>query len=584
MPHRGPDDAGEWSDATGQAYLAHVRLAILDLSPAGHQPMTLTAGGATIIFNGEIYNFRELRTELTATGDVFHTESDTEVLLLGCQRHGAAFVARLRGMFAFCYWDSATQTALLARDPFGIKPLYYAEAAGQFCFASELRALLASGLITPTLNPVAVAHYFATGSMGGPETLLQGVSSLLPGHVLEWHEGQTKLSRYWQVEFPAPSISDLPTAVRTARAALEDSIRAHLVSDVPVGIFLSGGVDSTALLALMRQAQPAGIVKTFSVSVDDPLLDEASAAARTAAHFGTEHHEFKLDATSAAAAFPAYLQAMDVPSVDGFNTWMVSRFAQSEGMKVVLSGLGGDELLAGYVTFTQVPHLWRLGKWAALGGPLTRWAGKLLTRCGKSSKLQRLGTFLQGPPTLERAYMATRGVFCAEDALRLAQHFCGRRGSATPASEALPTHPLDAVSALELTRYMRKQLLRDSDVMSMAHGLELRVPFVDATLFDALAVIAPDLRLAQGKQLLLAAVPEIPQEIACAPKRGFSFPFEQWLASGFGDQFRAASTGLPVATHQWYQQWTVFVFAHWCRSIGVDWEMPLAHPHNSHQS
>ena len=531
--------------------------------------MVSADGQAVVVFNGEIYNFQELRTALEAEGEVFQSHSDTEVLLRGLRRHGAAFVPRLRGMFAFCFWDATTQRALLARDPFGIKPLYYTNDGTTLGFASELRALLASGLIKPELEPSAVKHYFATGAMPGPATLLKGVTALTAGHVLEWHAGEVKLTRFWQVAFPAPQAQDATTAARTARAALESSVKAHLVSDVPVGIFLSGGVDSTALLALMRQAQPDGVLKTFSISVDDDVMDESTAAARTAAHFGTEHHAFKLDATAAAEAFPDFLEAMDVPSVDGFNTWMVSRFAQQHGMKVVLSGLGGDELLAGYPTFTQVPKLQRWGQRLALLGPLAKLAGKMLACCGKSSKIQRLGEFLQGPPTLERAYAATRGVFSGKDAAKLAQHFCNAPATNSLPHAKLPADPRDAVSTLELTRYMRFQLLRDSDVMSMAHGLELRVPLVDSVLFDALAPIPPNLRLAQGKQLLLAAVPEVPAEIAQAPKRGFSFPFQKWLTTSFGDQFRQATEGLPVPTNQWYQQWTVVVFKAWCKRVGL---------------
>lgn len=531
--------------------------------------MVSADGQAVIVFNGEIYNFREIRAELEAEGEIFHSESDTEVLLVGCRRHGAAFVPRLRGMFAFCFWDSANQRALLARDPFGIKPLYYTDDGTALVFASELRALLASELIKPALEPGAVAAFFATGSMSGPTTLVRGVRSIPAGHLLEWNQGRAIVSRFWQVTFPAPVPQDASTAKAAARTALESSIKAHLVSDVPVGIFLSGGIDSTALLALMRQAQPTGLLKTFSISVDDNQMDEADAAARTAALFGTEHHAFKLNAESAAAAFPDYLEAMDVPSVDGFNTWMVSRFAREHQMKVVLSGLGGDELLAGYPTFIQVPKLQRLGKLMSFLGPLGRLVGKLLACCGKSSKVQRLGEFLQGPPTMERAYAATRGVFSGQDAARLAQYFCKGAAGAMVLGTDLPIDPRDAVSALELTRYMRFQLLRDSDVMSMAHGLELRVPLVDSELFDALARIPAELRLAQGKQLLLQAVPEVPAVIASAPKRGFSFPFEKWLATSFGDQFRQATQGLPVATSQWYQQWTVFVFRMWCKRLGL---------------
>jgi asparagine synthase (glutamine-hydrolysing) len=302
--------------------------------------------------------------------------------------------------------------------------------------------------------------------------------------------------------------------------------------------------------------------------VDDPKLDEATAAAATAAHFNTEHHEFKINAETAAAAFPDYLADMDVPSVDGFNTWLVSRCARSKGMKVVLSGLGGDELLAGYNTFLQVPKLISLGRKLTWLGPLKSLMGMVICLLGKSSKWQRLGEFLQGAPNLERAYAATRGVFSTKQAFFLAKHFSEDYPEPIPAS-ALPNNVLDAVSELELTRYMRNQLLRDSDVMSMAHGLELRVPLVDATLFNSLAELPASIRLQQGKKLLLQAVPEVPAAIANAPKRGFSFPFAQWLATSFGERFSTACQGLPVTAYEWYQEWTLFVFQDWCRKMDV---------------
>lgn len=569
LRHRGPDDHGDWISSGSDVYLAHTRLAIIDLSQAGHQPMVSADGEHVLVFNGEIYNYSALRQELLSEGCVFHSHTDSEVILQGCVRFGPDFISRLQGMFAFCLWNTTTQTALLARDPLGIKPLYYSNEQGALLFASEIRALLASGLIPHRLDPTGVAGFFTSGSVPEPRTLIQNVSHLRPGHYMAWQGGTTKTICYWKLAFPTGKPMDMEDAVQKTRLALEDAVKAHLVSDVPVGLFLSGGIDSTVLLALTRRTQPNGVIKTFSISVDDPTLDEASAAAATAAHFGTEHHEFKIDAGIAAAAFPDYLAAMDSPSVDGFNTWMVSRCAHSQGMKVVLSGLGGDELLAGYNTFFQIPKLAKLGRILAWTGPLKWILGYFLTR-SKKSKWQRLGEFLQGTPTLGRAYAATRGVFSASASSALAEHFCGARPMPGAVAVSSHTNERDAISEMELTHYMRNQLLKDSDVMSMAHGLELRVPLVDAALFDKLAQIPASIRLQQGKKLLLAAVPEVPQEVACAPKRGFSFPFAQWLSTSFGSQFNQAKEGIPVASHEWYQQWALFVFREWCRRIGVE--------------
>lgn len=567
LRHRGPDGEGSWHDPAKVAAMLHTRLAIIDLSAAGRQPMQSSDGRFNIVFNGEIYNFRELRRELESRHTSFSTNTDTEVLLKLYEQYGAASVEMLRGMFAFAIWDAHKRCAFLARDPFGIKPLYYAETNGQLLFASELRVLVASGTISENLNARSLEGYFEAGAVPEPETLLEGVLMLPAGHTLKWAEGRSRLEEYWAIEFPQPTVALTKDATPIARAALEDSLRAHFVSDVPVGIFLSGGIDSTAILALARSTGQLGELRTFSVAVDDAELNEAPAAEQTARHFGTQHTTLRLDAARAADFLPIYLQAMDVPSIDGFNTWVVSWLARSEGMKVVLSGLGGDEIFGGYPSFVRVPQLQKMAGALGWTGRLGRAGGWLLERHARTSRWQRLGNLIHGPANLGSAYRAFRGVFSPRQARRLAAHFSG-------ASEAslervgendhsnIPKHPGDGISYLELSRYMRNQLLRDSDVMSMAHGLELRVPLVDRNLFETLATVAPAIRLA-GKRLLLEAVPEIPVAIARAPKRGFRFPYHKWLASGLGDLFRASTISLPVDANEWYQRWSIFMFCRW---------------------
>ncbi len=568
IAHRGPDDAGSWTDPAGLAALAHTRLAILDLTRAGHQPMHTPEGRFTIVFNGEIYNYRELRREMQSRGCSFFTGTDTEVLLRLYEYYGAACVKKLRGMFAFAVWDAQQRRAFLVRDQFGVKPLYYTQSMGSLAFASEIRSLLASGTVERRLDPRSVQNYFETGSVPEPATLLQGVSMLPAGHTLTWENGRSRIDCYWHIEFPETRLDSAEEASCLARSALEDSLRAHFVSDVPVGLFLSGGIDSTAILALARSTGQCGELRTFSISVDDLQLDEAPVAEQTARHFGASHTTFRLDGPTAMAALPEYLCAMDVPSIDGLNTWIISRLARHNGMKVVLSGLGGDELLGGYPSYGRIPRLTKMAR--CLGGslPLRRIAGAMLERLGCRSRWRRLGDFLRGPPTLSRAYNAYRGVFAPREARRLAAHLSGACEAelAPPAEDAdpsLPPHNGDAVSYLELSRYMRNQLLRNSDVMSMAHGLELRVPFVDRMLFETLATIPPSIRLRPGKRLLLDAVPEIPQQVARAPKRGFAFPFDKWLAADLPVGMGIGATRLPVATNTWYQRWSVFMFQEW---------------------
>jgi asparagine synthase (glutamine-hydrolysing) len=567
LQHRGPDDEGLWLAPCGRAGLAHTRLAILDLSPAGHQPMLSADGQSAIVFNGEIYNFLELRAELEGGGVVFHTRSDTEVLLHLYERDGRAMVDRLRGMFAFAIWDGREGRAFLARDPLGIKPLYYTQREGLLAFASELGALQKAGLAGRELDAGALRRYFESGSVAEPHTLLKDVRCLSAGHTLTWYDGKTDLHRFWSLRFGGTDIK-ADAAVRLTRDALLDSVRHHFISDVPVGVFLSGGIDSTAVLALSIAAGQRDL-ETYSIGVDDPGLDESSAAARTAAHFGTRHHELRLDAAVMSASFPKFLARMDQPSIDGFNTFTVAGFARAQGMKVVLSGLGGDELFGGYPSFQQVPRLARLTR-LLHQVPGMPFCGGLMELHLPRPPWRRAAGLLRRKPSMTQAWRAFRGVFTSHEARTLASRYAEGMfdDEAEPDDmELSAADERDQVSALELNLYMRNQLLKDSDVMSMAHGLELRVPMVDRVLFETVARIPANLRLQPGKRLLVDAVPEIPSWIAQAPKRGFLFPYQKWLSSEWGDAFQEVAARLPVSKPSWYQLWSVFMLERWLERI-----------------
>jgi asparagine synthase (glutamine-hydrolysing) len=548
LRHRGPDDQGCFHSPGGDAALAHVRLSILDLTSAGHQPMSTPDGRLTIVFNGEIYNFLEVRRALADSGVAFRSNSDTEVILRAYEAHGPACVQKLRGM--------------LARDPFGIKPLYYQASAERLVFASETRALLASGLVDRALDARGLHGYFRTGSVPEPRTLLRHVRCLEAGHLAIWQAGKLQTRRYWELRFQPEAVA-APEAVRTVRQALLDSVAHHFISDVPVGVFLSGGIDSTALVGLARTVGRADL-HTYSIAFPGTSGDEGGLAQRTAAHFGTTHHEWKLDAAAGRQLFSQYLQVMDQPSIDGLNTFTVSKFARDQGMKVVLSGLGGDELFGGYKSFREVPRLARLNRRLRWAGPLRVGAQALLRRSGRPP-LRRLGELLGQPARLDTAYAALRGTFTAAEATMLTRHYTGEEVVNDFSTEHLPTDPTpeDTVSRLELTRYMRNQLVRDSDVMSMAHGLELRVPFLDLPLVDTLTRIPAAIRLQAGKRFLLQAVPEVPDWIANQPKRGFLFPFDQWLGAEWREVFGALDRTCPVPTQTWYRKWALFVFERW---------------------
>ncbi|MEO8681467.1 MAG: asparagine synthase (glutamine-hydrolyzing) [Vicinamibacterales bacterium] len=570
LRHRGPDDAGQWQSPGGLAGFAHTRLSIIDLGPGARQPMRSPDHRFAVVFNGEIYNFRELRRTLEQQGAAFRSGSDTEVILRAYEAYGEACVERFRGMFAFALWDEQEQTCLLARDRFGIKPLYYHADGGPLVFASEVRALLASPLVPRDLDARAVYQYFRTGSVPEPRTLLRKVRCLEAGHVGLWRLGRLQTKKYWSLQF-APAPVPVAEAVASTRAALLDSVEHHFVSDVPVGIFLSGGIDSTALLALARATGRTN-VHTFSMSLPGSANDEGLTARRTAAHFGSRHEEYPVDAASGKSLFASFLRAADQPSIDGLNTFAVAGFARERGLKVALSGIGADEIFGGYRSFQDVPRLARWDGWLSGSGPARRHLGRLLERAAIGPRWRRIGDMLGQQPGLTTAYDTFRGIFTRAEARALAARYAGNADEdADDGHDDGPPDlaPEDTVSRLELTRYVRNQLLRESDVMSMAWGLEVRTPFLDRGLIDAVSVMPAAVRLRPGKQLLLDAVPEIPAWVVQQPKRCFQFPFDQWLDGEWRDVFAQVERGCPVPTDTWYRKWSVFMLERWVERVAT---------------
>ena len=562
LRHRGPDGEGTWFANDGCAGLAHRRLAILSPGPSARQPMG--TGGHQLVFNGEIYNHAELRADLEQSGARFEIPgSDTEVLLRACMAEGTSAIGKLHGMFAFALYDEAARSLLLARDPFGIKPLYYAEVCGGIVFASELRSILASELVSRQLDPAAVAAFFQTGSVPEPSTLIAGVRLLPAGCLATWTEAAgLRIRRYWQPEFPTTH-SDDPVA--TAREALRESISRHLVSDVPVGIFLSGGIDSSVVAAAAAEHGP---LTAYSLVFDDPRYSEETRIREVAGQFGLKLRELRLGPAQARMWFDDFLSALDQPSVDGFNTFCVSRWAASHGAKVVLSGLGGDEVFGGYPSFSSVPHWISRGSLLAKTGGAGRLAGALLDSAGVSPRARRVGAWMQSPASRSSSYALFRGVFSQGESQALLRHFGLPAGM--PETDSLPafSDPRDTVSYLELTRYMRNQLLRDSDVMSMANGLELRVPLVDSTFFDSIANIPPDVRFQPGKALLASAAPRIPDSVRRAPKQGFSLPLNEWWSADRWGRDSDFPAGVRPGT--WARRMAVIAFRTWADRNGID--------------
>jgi len=585
LAHRGPDGAGHYVSPQGRVALGHRRLAILDLAPTGDQPMRDTSGRYTLIFNGEIYNFRTLREGLLRDGETFRSTGDTEVLLKLLIVQGPEALSNLRGMFALAFWDEQAQSLLIARDRFGIKPLVYTATSEGVAFASETRALRASGWAGPELSPAAFAYFLRWGSIAAPLTWLQDARSLLPGEWQCYRGGcPTETGRFADVrsifvtrDGPIPSVDDLREATQVA---VESSVRAHLESDVPVGVFLSGGIDSSSLVSAVRSVTDSK-VQTYTVTFEEAAFSEEPIAAEVARHFGTEHHTLRVTARHITNDLPRLLAHLDQPSNDGINSYYVAKAVASTGLKVVLSGTGGDEFFGGYPSFRWLPkvHAQRHA---------LRWLGPLLQRFQKPHRREKWRHLVAHAGDWTEGYRAVRGLFLPHELPAVA----GPRLLATSRLD-LQVHELEravfssrgpersaaTVARMETMQYLGVQLLRDIDAMAMAHSLEVRVPLVDhelaATLWPVLGTRPEWLR---NKRLLYESLRKpLPASVFNRPKQGFTFPFDQWLKADLRDavetgQRYLASEGwiqpdLPATLRAGFENGSV----HWSRlwSLGV---------------
>jgi len=620
MASRGPDDSGlEFISREGGLSLAlvHRRLSILDLSPAGHQPMHDPQTGNSIVYNGEVYNFPQLRSELSAAGQRFTSNCDTEVILRGYAVWGADVVRRLRGMFAFAICDSARQRVLLARDRLGIKPLYYSfhpTERVRMVFASEIRALLASGLVARRLSPEGLSCYLLNGYVPDPLTILDGVHSLLPGWymVVDAAGNVVEQKSYWtRGANGAPHRSaDLSAESRNLRAVLEEVVSQHMISDVPLGAFLSGGIDSSVLVALMTRLSP-GTVQTFSLVFEEPHLSEERYSRAVARRLGTAHREVRVTEPEFLNLMDDALTAIDQPTTDAINSYVISRKCRETGLTVAIAGTGGDELFGGYTSFQRVPRaLSALCAYhrlpAGVRRPLYRLLRGLLggsRSCLPSAGIRgKMAALLDLPPDVMAVYQLSRWVLLPELCASLLDR-------CEPASNWGVPQPLldvirsatescsdlrERISVFEQSCYLSNQLLRDTDSVSMAVSLEVRVPFLDHVLVEALSHVHPDTRFMgpRPKQLLIEAVRDIlPPEAYQRPKQGFVLPLGRWLlgplasvvARTLGDDELVLGIGLnPLAVRAVQEDcrtagekvfytriWGLFVLADWCRRYGV---------------
>jgi asparagine synthase (glutamine-hydrolysing) len=544
--HRGPDDVGSTLISSGNATigLGNRRLAIQDVSPLGHQPMRNENTGDVLIYNGEIYNAPELKRSLEGIGHRFRGHSDTEVLLRAYEHWGIECLDRLRGMFAFALWDMRRSRLVIARDHFGIKPLYYAIANGGFACASEVQALAKCGLISGNVDRRALAGYLAYGGVQEPLTIYENVFELPRGCWKEFDAFGNAAGggRYWQ--FPQQSSSKQPLSriVEEGRALLRESVKLHLLSDVRIGVFLSGGLDSTAILGLTREVAQNNAVEAFTVSFPDrPADDEHRAAQATAARFGARFNNCEVSDSTALSWMADALARIDQPSMDGFNTYVVARAARQQGIVVALSGLGGDEIFAGYNLFRRVPHTYNIMSWLNPLPPSMRRAaatfGTALTNQIARRKAQEIvatdpgliGIYFHYRRLLSNGSLAAMGLNAK--ALDLSEDF--QLADLRYEDSYLPGDHIASVGRLDSSFYLQNILLRDSDVFGMANSLEIRVPFLERDLVQWAFGIQGDVLLpprAPQKHLLRKICADLyTEEQLKQPKRGFALPFAAWL-------------------------------------------------------
>jgi asparagine synthase (glutamine-hydrolysing) len=611
--HRGPDQEGFYSAGHGPGVVfGFRRLAILDLSPAGHQPMVDRERGNVLVFNGEIYNHAELRDELAGLGESFTSSGDTEVLLKAYGRWGRGALERLRGMFAFAVYDPRARAVLFARDRLGIKPLYHAtvERPGGgrvVLFASELRALLASGIVRRTLDRTAVASYLWNGFVPGPTTMVEGIELLSPGNASELsvETPAVKPRPYWTLGAVTATAGGGRARLE---AELETAAREHLMSDVPLGIFLSGGVDSSAVTALATRNSRTE-VQTFHVSFEEAAFDESHHAAAVAKALGTQHHEYKLTQERFRDGLDAALAGLDQPTFDAINTYFVSRVVREAGFTVALAGTGGDEVFGGYRSFRDLPRASRVARLlrsiprGAVRG-LARVAGEALGTDGvpPQTRWGKLGDLLSTRGDPVEAYQVAYGLFtrdfhaalCRDDMSALAPHGLSPARTAELRTLVADKSALAAISILELSLFLGERLLRDSDAASMAVSLELRVPLLDHRVVEAAAALGDDERfepLGQKRLLRSLSLAGVPPEIFDRPKAGFVLPIEVWakdrlakdIDAVFANRALAERVGLEADALRrlmsafrdgakglyWSRVWAPYVLLRWCDAHGV---------------
>lgn len=602
MRHRGPDDSGTWIE--NGCHLGHNRLSIIDLSPAGHQPMVSASGRYVIVYNGEVYNFLSLRKELEQLGVAFRSHTDTEVILALWEREQAACASRLRGMFAFGIWDRHERSLTLVRDRLGIKPLYYAEATDKFVFASEIKGMLASGLVEKKINPQAIALLFQKGYVQQPSTILESVRALMPGQILQLKDNKVRIETYWQLGNQEVKYRSEDEAIQGIRQMVIKAVNEEMVSDRPVGVFLSGGLDSTVLVAALRAAGQNQI-NTFTIGFDstDNQRSEAMDAQVSANYYGTTHHDIQIESENVWKLLDDFIEAIDQPSVDGLNVWLVSK-KTAEHVTVALSGLGGDELFSGY-SIDRTMLYWRGNRPALLKAiELTE---PIWKKISSRHKLRRALEARNRLNDFTDAYLSWGEVNSEKNAAMLAG-FSDEFQHKTVYDTFNSFDHLNAkdllqrITAMHLHTFMSGRVLTISDACAMAHSLEVRFPLIDHRLAESafnlpqawkvkhirkaarLKNYESDNRLEETgiKHLLFQAFKnEFPDGFGNRSKKGFALPLNHWMRNGLREDLKSiifdSQNYLPKKKLQdlfykwqkgeisWSPLWVAFILEKWIK-------------------
>jgi len=592
LSHRGPDGTGFYSDKCFSFGMS--RLAIIDVL-GGAQPLFNEAGSVALIANGEIYNYKQLRHQLELKGHQFHSRSDSEVIVHLYEEKGEACVQELRGMYAFALWDKRVNKLLLVRDRLGIKPLYYFNSKDQFLFSSEIRPMLKNRNIVNKINYSALYSFLLFGFVSDPHTMIQGIQALLPGHMLIVKNGEVKVKKYWEIsEINEGEPSSSGNVSSRVRELLNESVNLRLMSDVPLGVFLSGGIDSTALTALASQNAEQK-VKTFSIVFKEKEFDESFYSRQVAEHFKTDHSELLLEKEQFLSELPIALQSMDQPTIDGMNTYFISQAVKQAGITVALSGVGGDELFLGYSSFKKLRYLDSYKKLSFHIPPFAKESfSTLLQRFAGGRKMKKCGLYIQHSDQFIHPYFWCRMLFSPREVALLLnvheesvwQFFRNEQERLLNVESDQTGDRLNLQSRLELRHYMGSQLLRDTDVMGMRNSLEIRTPFLDHNLVQYVLSLPGKVKLNHKtqKHLLTESLKDlIPKNILGRRKMGFVFPFQKWMKQSCREtmettlSMKSASTSnylnIPYAQNiwsdylnnkeTWARPWSLFVLTQW---------------------